>query len=201
MAYLLLAVRWVLALTFLGAGLSKVGSPAAFEVSIRRYGLVPNRWVGATARAIITAELLASLALALGLVVPFCAALSAILLGGFAAAVAWNLTRGENFDCGCSANERPISWMLVFIDSVLAGLAVVLIIGPSGALSIWSASAGGGGLAIARALPIPLLVLVALGLWRLAGEARWMWTPLGRRAAEDSSTETLPIHRVVGRGR
>jgi uncharacterized membrane protein YphA (DoxX/SURF4 family) len=199
-SYALLAVRWLLALTLLGAGVSKVGSPSAFENSVSRYALVPARYTGVVARAVIAAELLLAVGLGLGLILPLCGVAGAVLFTAFAVAVGWNLGHGRSFDCGCSADERPISWRLAATDMVLAGLGILVAFGPSGALAVWGASHGGAGLSATWAIPVPLGVIIALGLWRLAQQSRWLWPqrPLPREEVVDVSLDVIHVKNVAG---
>lgn len=174
MVYALLAARWILALILLGTGASKVVAPAAFAESVRRYEVVPWRYSTPVAWAVITAELLLGIGFGLGLFLPLCGVLAAGLFLCFAAAIAWNLGRGRSFDCGCVAGERTISWRLATTDAVLAGLGVLVAVGPSGALALWGASTGSGGLAASHTIPIPLIVITAAGLCRLVQQGAWL---------------------------
>jgi uncharacterized membrane protein YphA (DoxX/SURF4 family) len=183
-AYALLAVRWILALTLLGTGISKVFAPSAFAESVRRYDVVPSRYSTPVAWTVIAGELLLGVGFSIGLAVPVCGALAAALFLCFAAAIGWNLSRGRSFDCGCVAGERPISWRLAGADVALGGLGVWVAIGPSGALALWAASSGSGGLGLSRALPIPMIIVTLVGLWRLIEQGAWL------RHGEESVIET-----------
>lgn len=193
MAYALLAVRWILALTLLGTGASKVVAPSSFAESVRRYDVVPRRYSTPVAWAVITAEILLGIGFGLGLFLPLCGALAAGLFLCFAAAIAWNLGRGRSFDCGCVAGERSISWRLVTTDAALAGLGVLVAIGPSGALALWGASAGSGGLAASHTIPIPLIVITAVGLCRLAQQGVWLWP---RRSLPSQSATSAALNVI-----
>lgn len=192
MAYVLLAVRWVLALTLLGTGASKVAAPAAFAEAVRRYHVVPTRLSSPVAWVIITVELLLAVGFGPGVLLPLCGAVGAGLFLCFAAATVWNLGHGRSFDCGCSAAERPISWRLAITDAAFASLCVIVALGPSGALALWGASAEPTRLAVSHTIPIPLVVITAVGLCRLAQQGAWL-RPQRSLPSEGASSGALDI--------
>lgn len=189
-AYVLLAVRWILALTLLGTGISKVFAPSAFAESVRRYGIIPWRYSAAVAWTLIACELVLGIGFAVGLALPVCGAVAAVLFLCFATAISWNLSRGRSFDCGCVTGERPISWWLVGADVGLVGLGVWVAVGPSGALALWGASSASDGLAVSRAIPIPLIIVTLVGLLRLIEQGEWL------REVDDSVTETSALNVI-----
>lgn len=125
MAVLALTVRLSLALMFLGAGLAKLREPHQFAAAVRRYEVLPAFAVGPTARVVPLAEVAASLLLVLGVLPVLTTTLLGFLLIAFAVAMAINLVRGRQIDCGCygAAQSVPISWGLVARNCLLAGAA------------------------------------------------------------------------------
>lgn len=77
-----------------------------------RYKLVPERYLPVF-RLLPWLECALGLCLLLGVAARLAFMLAAILLTGFAGAIAINLHRGRLIDCGCRAKRRPIRWRLV----------------------------------------------------------------------------------------
>lgn len=100
---------------FFASGLQKASHVGGFARSVAEYAVLPNRLAAAAARLVILSELVCGLALLVGFAVPLAAAAAAALVVAFATAVAVNLARGRQFDCGCHGahNREQISWELV----------------------------------------------------------------------------------------
>jgi len=177
-----LAVRFLLAALFLLAGLSKLARLGEFESTLRRYELLPRALVGATARLLPAVEVACALLLGVGLATRVVALALAGLLIIFATAVAINLLRGREIDCGCFSAAAPnrITWRTVVRNVVLSALALVVVARPPAALAL-------DGLWLARETSVPagsaLAVLVTstvglasfgvlLELWRFNRFAR-----------------------------
>lgn len=112
-----------LATLFAHAAVAKVGDPALFEQHLAAFG-VPDRLLAVLARVLPAAEALAALLL----LTPWRAAgaaIAALLLLSYAAAMAWPLARGRRPDCGCGGEPLPVSWALVLRNGLLAALALV----------------------------------------------------------------------------
>jgi uncharacterized membrane protein YphA (DoxX/SURF4 family) len=123
-----LALRFMLATLFLSAGLAKLSRRAEFERAVAGYELLPARLVRPVARGLGPAELAAGILLALGLATMVTAALVATLLAIFAAAVAVNLARGRDIDCGCFGvvAERRIGRSTLLRNAVLVASAILV---------------------------------------------------------------------------
>ncbi len=96
-----LAARWVLGLTFIYASLHKIISPADFAKIVYGYDLFPPGLINLIAIIIPFLELVAGLALIIGVYPRPAAIIIGGLLLAFMAALTINLIRGHEFDCGC----------------------------------------------------------------------------------------------------
>jgi len=145
-----LAGAFGVGLVFIHAGLSKLLHRDLVVGVIANYRLLPESLVAPAARALPIVELTIGLALLAG--APRLAILpAAVLLLGFAAAMAINLRRGRSYiDCGCGRSQlrQTLSWPLVWRNVVLA-----VIISPrlfpapvASNLDVATAIAGGVGL-------------------------------------------------------
>src|ERR1700722_6404624 len=138
MVALLLALRWLLGLLFLRAGLAKLRGQTGQErlTAIRDYGVVEP--VAATIAALLPwAELAIAAGLLIGVELATVAGLAALILAGFAAAMAFNLTQGRRPFCGCGSAQHLISWRMVGRDLLLCAGCAALIAGPSDELALW----------------------------------------------------------------
>jgi len=86
---------------FVAASLPKLADPPAFAHMIYNYRILPGGFVNLFALALPWIELLAGVALLLGLWTRTSAALAGLLLLVFLAALSFNLARGNAIDCGC----------------------------------------------------------------------------------------------------
>ena len=94
-------VQIALGLFFVAAALPKLVDPPSFAHMIYNYRLVPGAFVNLMALVMPWLELLAGLALILGIWTRTSAALVGALLLVFVAAISLNLARGNAIDCGC----------------------------------------------------------------------------------------------------
>ena len=101
------ALRWLLAIAFIGSGISKLSDPQSFAVIIEAYGLLPGPLVGLMALALPTLELVAGIGLAFD--IRGSLALITILMGLFIAILGYGLYLGLDVDCGCFGPEDPES--------------------------------------------------------------------------------------------
>jgi uncharacterized membrane protein YphA (DoxX/SURF4 family) len=99
--WLTVRVQIVLGLLFVAAALPKVVDPPSFAHMIYNYRIVPASLVNIMALVMPWVELLAGMALILGLWRRSANALMAILLLIFIVAITINLARGNVIDCGC----------------------------------------------------------------------------------------------------
>lgn len=105
-----LAARWILGLTFIYASLHKILSPSDFAKIVYGYDLFPHVFINLIAIIIPFLELIAGLALIIGVYPRSAAIVINGLLLAFMAALTINLIRGHEFDCGCfSAGQSGYS--------------------------------------------------------------------------------------------
>jgi len=184
MAVVLLVSRCVIVAVFLRAGLAKIVDLADFRSAVLNYRLLPSALVPAVAFGLPFAEVAAAVLLAAGILPGPVAALLAVLLVAFAAAIAVNLAHGRVFDCGCAgAAPQTISWKHVASDAVLAGLAVMIALAPPRTLAVWPGPAGPFSVATPRADAVPLVLACVMGLAVV--------TVLRRAAAVSSAAKTF----------
>jgi putative oxidoreductase len=99
--WLTIRVQIALGAIFLVAALPKIADPPSFAHMIYNYRLVPGSLVNAMALVMPWIEILAGLALILGVWRREAATLIGLLLLVFIAAIGFNLFRGHAVDCGC----------------------------------------------------------------------------------------------------
>ncbi len=182
-----LVARVVLATVFLSAAAGKLGRRREFEKTVRGYELVSDATARLVAATLPPLELVCGLLLVVGLATRIVALVLASMLLAFAGAVAVNLLRGREIDCGClgAAGPRRITWLTVGRNLVFAAAALLLALDPTTVLSLDNALLGGDAametgeavaVAIATTAPLASLALVsaAIRFRRLSGafEAR-----------------------------
>jgi hypothetical protein len=121
-AAIVLAARLLLGLVFVLAGVAKLRDRPGFRRAVDRYHVLPGWLVGPFAMILPWAEVAAGVALAAGVAAPLAAGVVTALLIGFAMAMAVNLVRGRDIECGCAGTTggRTISWWLVARNAALA---------------------------------------------------------------------------------
>ena len=96
-----LVARWILGLTFIYASFHKILAPGEFARIVYGYDLFPHVFINLIAIIIPFMELVAGLALIIGIYPRSAAIIISGLLLAFIAASVINLIRGHEFDCGC----------------------------------------------------------------------------------------------------
>ena len=99
--WLTVRVQIALGAIFVVSSIPKIVDPPSFAHMIYNYRLVPGFAVNALALVMPWVEMLAGLALILGVWPRAAAALSGLLLLVFIVAIGFNLARGHAVDCGC----------------------------------------------------------------------------------------------------
>ena len=94
-------VRVLLGLLLVVAGLAKIGAPQAFAGQIENFDALPIGWENLFAVTLPWVEVVAGLALGLGVQARSAAWLALGLLLVFDAAIVQAMARGLNIDCGC----------------------------------------------------------------------------------------------------
>lgn len=112
-----------LAALWLAAGLHKLADLQAFAGSLEAYDIVPLATLALLSRLLPVLELALAAALLVPATRPAAAALGALLLLGYGAAIALNLHRGRrDLDCGCMGfgTRSQISPALVWRNALAA---------------------------------------------------------------------------------
>lgn len=167
--------RFILAGVFVLAGLSKLPFRHEFARLVRRYGVLPPRLIGPVALALPPLELLAGLCLLAGVATRPMAVLVGLVLCAFSGALAINLLRGNEIDCGCFTMTGPtrLSWMLVARNLVLASMAVAVVLRPPGSLSVDGTLFGldDRGVSTGDALACLVVAFASMGLAAVGAES------------------------------
>ncbi len=103
-----LASRWILGLTFIYASYNKILLPADFAKIIYGYDLFPHALINLVAIILPFLELVAALALIIGVYPRSAVSIVNALLVAFIILLSVNLIRGHEFDCGCFAAKKDI---------------------------------------------------------------------------------------------
>lgn len=174
MAYGSVALRFVIGTVFVLAGLAKLPRRADFEAAVRGYGLISSRFVRPVSRAIPAGELIGGTLILVGLGTRAVAVALAAALVSFSAAVAINLLKGRQIDCGCFAIGAPrrITWITVVRNVVLAGMAVAVAARPTPFTLDAAAGYGRDSLSFGNGLATALTAMIGVFALGLIDEAR-----------------------------
>ncbi len=104
--WLTVRVQFVLAAFFAVAGFFKISDPPGFAHEIHNYALLPGAAVNALALVLPWLEVVAGIALFLGIARRSAARVLGILLLVFIVALSINLARGRPVDCGCFGTAK-----------------------------------------------------------------------------------------------
>jgi uncharacterized membrane protein YphA (DoxX/SURF4 family) len=96
-----LAARWILGLTFIYASYDKILAPADFAKIVYGYDLFPSQIINLIAIVLPFVELVAGLALILGIYPRSAVLIINAMLIAFVIVLSINLIRGHEFNCGC----------------------------------------------------------------------------------------------------
>jgi len=130
MARVLAVCRVVLGALFIWAAVTKLPDIAAFAQDVANYRVIPAALVPIVAAAVVGIELLAGIALVIGVMDRPAAAVLAVLLAAFIALLAQALLRGIDLRCGCFGGDERASWWTVVRDLVMLAAAVAVARGP-----------------------------------------------------------------------
>ena len=122
-----LAARWILGLTFIYASYHKILVPADFAKIVYGYDLFPNGAINLIAIVLPFIELIAGLALILGIYPPSAALIINGMLVAFIIVLSINLIRGHEFNCGCFSTKE--SGAFSSAESTLVRDIIYLILG------------------------------------------------------------------------
>ena len=130
-----LAARWIIGITFIYASYHKIFAPADFAKIVYGYDLFPHDAINLIAIILPFIELIAGLALILGIYPRSAMLIINGMLAAFIIVLSINLIRGHEFDCGCfSAKEAGFfssaeSTLVRDIIYLLLGLQIFLFSG------------------------------------------------------------------------
>ena len=137
--YLQLTVRLLIGGLFLYVAWQDILDTMGFASSIYNYKLFPPSIIGISTAFIPWIELLAGLALILGVKVREASLLISLLVAVLLSLDVINVTRGLDIDCGCfSGIERKADWLAVSEDFVLLGCALFIFFFDSARISLAS---------------------------------------------------------------
>lgn len=125
---LTLALSAMLAVILLSAASHKLKAPQRFRRQLDDYALLPQGSLGIATRAVPALEITLAVLLLIPALRVFGALGAALLLAGYAGAMAINLRRGRSdIDCGCSGPgmERPLSSALLWRNALLVLMALL----------------------------------------------------------------------------
>ncbi|MBN1540616.1 DoxX family membrane protein [candidate division KSB1 bacterium] len=114
------AIRWILGLVFIIAGVPKIIDPAGFAVAVDNYRLLPYFIVVVMALVLPWLEVFIGLALISGRLWRGGALLTIGLYGVFIIAIGSAMMRGLDIDCGCfSTGEHDANFRRIIEDVIL----------------------------------------------------------------------------------
>jgi hypothetical protein len=158
--------RFVVGLVFLTAAVPKLLGKAEFERAVGSYGLLPARLVRPMAHSLPLLELGLGVGLLGGLFVMPLELLASALLIAFSVAVAANLVRGRDIDCGCrgTVSPRHIGWGLVASDVALANAGIIAALVHPGVLVVDSVAGPVSASSLRTSDAVALLLFASLAL-------------------------------------
>ncbi len=129
--WLTLLCRLIIGIVFIYASLDKIAHPDQFARIVFNYHLVPGSLVNLAALILPMSELIAGVFVILGVFYRGARAYLIILLTIFMIAIAINVFRGVNLECGCftvSSHAKSTGLQLILRDALYAipGLIVLL---------------------------------------------------------------------------
>jgi len=119
--------RLIVGGAFIVASFDKILDPVSFAKVVDSYQLLPPILISPFAITLPWVEFIAGTLLVLGVASQASALLIFAMLVMFIIAVAINLGRGANIDCGCFGavvRQEPIGWHTIARDLVLLGLSL-----------------------------------------------------------------------------
>lgn len=131
-------VALMFAIILMASGWSKLRRRAWFEETLRQYAVLPEPLLGIVAWVLPLLELTTGAMLCAAPTRPVGAALSMLLLLGFAGVMQWSLRRGNvGISCGCGglSAEQPVSVWLVRRNVVLSAAAAPALVPVSSSMS------------------------------------------------------------------
>ncbi len=135
-----LVLRLVLGVVFIAASLDKARHPLAFARAVSYYHVLPDETINVFALVVPWVELLAGVALVVGVASRGAAALIGGLLVVFVIALVSAIARGIDISCGCFSTTpgegHKVGYDLVFRDILMIVAAVPLVLRGGGTLAL-----------------------------------------------------------------
>ena len=160
---LVLFVRLIVGAIFLMSAISKLAVPRQFAKDVQRYRLLPHPLASTFGYALPYVELVAALSLLTGVYANWAALAVVVMLVSFMIAVGVAMFRKFNLSCNCFGllyRER-VGWSTQIRDGVLLAMALFVLVGDAGELTLADMLAEPGRLSYALGLTF---TAIALGL-------------------------------------
>jgi len=129
---ILLAIRVILALTFLYAGLIKAGASQQFAIGLMPFTFLPDNWIDPLAWTLPWVEVAAGILLLLPWTKKMGASLIIVLCIIFIVALSWALREDIIIACSCFGEEDEVpsalKMQLVIVRDIVMALAAGLIV-------------------------------------------------------------------------
>lgn len=143
-SFVVVYARWIVGGVLAAAGIIKSRNITQFAATLDSYRLLPKRFSKLAASIITGAEIASGLALAIGFATPLFTISALALFSLFAVAVATNLFRHIDIDCGCFGpnSQEKIGPRILLRTAVLIALSLVVLKFDDGYLAVESWSSG-----------------------------------------------------------
>lgn len=131
--------RLILGCVFVYASFDKIAHPADFARIVYNYHFLPSLAINLFAVILPWLELMAGMALILGLFVESAALLIGFLLGIFIVALSSAVIRGLDISCGCfstASSSEKVVWDTIIRDLIMLMLVVQVYYGYGGFASL-----------------------------------------------------------------
>ena len=132
--FLTLACRLAFGIIFIYASLDKIASPDQFARVVYNYHLVPGSLINIFALILPMTELIAGICLILGIWYTGARNYLVILMAVFLIAIAINMARGVNLECGCfsvSSKAKSFGYELILRDLAMVLPGILLLFSDS----------------------------------------------------------------------
>ncbi len=127
------AAQIAIGVIFAVASLSKIGDLPAFATQVHNFRLAPVWSENLVAMTLPWIELVAALALVLGMRARAGALVVTVLMAGFTAGVVIAMARGLDFECGCfgTADHTRVGSLKLVENLLMLGIAVAAVRRPA----------------------------------------------------------------------
>jgi len=130
--YIIIIIRAFLGVLFIYASIHKILYPAAFAETVSNYQILPGYLVNIFAVVLPWLEMMVGICLVSGILAIGATFLVFLMLSTFFGALAFNLTRGLDIDCGCFSQaaggvSHVTMWWYVLRDGFLTVLSAYLV--------------------------------------------------------------------------